>query len=108
MDRFLIRVRLGYPGREDEKKLLKTRGGGDPVDALEPVVDPSQVRELQERVDSIRVDDELTEYALQVVEETRGSPLCALGVSTRGAIAWYRAAQADALAGGRAVCGPDD
>jgi MoxR-like ATPase len=108
MDRFLMRVRLGYPGRDDEKRLLQTRGGGDPVEALEPVVDPSTVRELQERVDGVRVEEELAEYALQVVEETRSSPLCSLGVSTRGAIAWYRAAQAHALAAGRSFCVPDD
>jgi MoxR-like ATPase len=108
MDRFLMRVRLGYPGKDDEKRLLMTRGGGDPVDAVEPVADPARVRALQERVDAVRVDEALAEYALSVIDETRRSPQLALGVSTRGALAWYRAAQAHALASGRAFCVPDD
>jgi MoxR-like ATPase len=108
MDRFLMRIRLGYPGKDDEKRLLQTRGGGDPVEALAAVADPATIRAAQDRVDQIRVDDALADYALAVVEETRRSPLLSLGVSTRGAIAWYRAAQANALAAGRAYCVPDD
>jgi len=108
MDRFLMRVRLGYPGHDDEKRLLMTRGGGDPVDAVEAVADPATLRALQERVDAVKVDESLADYALSIVEETRRSPLLALGVSTRRPIAWYRAAQAHALVSGRAYCLPDD
>jgi MoxR-like ATPase len=108
MDRFLMRIRLGYPGEADEKQLLRTRGGGDPVEALGAVTSTESVRQLQERVDDVRVDEALADYAMAVVAETRRSPQLGLGVSTRGAIAWYRAAQAHALASGRSFCVPDD
>jgi len=108
MDRFLLRIRLGYPGREDERRLLMERGGGDAVDSLRAVTDGDAVRLVQGLVDSVRVEERLAEYALQVVAETRRSPLLSLGVSTRGAIAWYRAAQAYALVCGRDYVLPDD
>ena len=108
MDRFLLRVRLGYPSGEDEREVLRTRGGGDPVEALRAVVDPETVRAVQELVDDVAVDDKLVDYALHIVSESRRSPLLSLGVSTRGGIAWYRAAQAYALVSGRDYCVPDD
>jgi MoxR-like ATPase len=108
MDRFLLRIRLGYPGREDERRLIGERGGNDQVEALRPVTDGETVRALQNLVDGVRVDERLAEYALRVVEESRRSPILALGVSTRGAIGWYRAAQAYALIAGRDYVIPDD
>jgi MoxR-like ATPase len=108
MDRFLLRIRLGYPAAEDEREVLRTRGGDDPVEDLRPVVDLAEVRALQALVDSVLVDERLVDYAMQVVIETRRSALLSLGVSTRGGIAWYRAAQALALASGRDYCVPDD
>jgi MoxR-like ATPase len=108
MDRFLLRIRLGYPASDDEREILRTRGGGDPVEALRPVVDLETVRALQETVDSVSVDDKLVDYSMQIVTESRRSPLLALGVSTRGGISWYRAAQAYALVSGRDYCVPDD
>ena len=76
--------------------------------ALEPVVDLATVRALQDGVETIRVDDALLDYAMTIVEETRRHPSIAVGVSTRGALAWYRAAQAAALADGRDFVVPDD
>jgi len=108
MDRFLLRIRLGYPGRDDERRLLVERGGGDLVEDLRPVTDAATVRVLQEMVDHVRVEERLVDYALAVVEETRRSPILGLGVSPRGAIAWYRAAQAYAVVNGRDFCLPDD
>jgi MoxR-like ATPase len=108
MDRFLMRIRLGYPSPDEEKRLLKTRGAGDPVDELEPVASADVIRALQDRVDAVRVDDSLADYAMAIVGETRRSPMLSLGVSTRGGIAWYRAAQAHALCDGRGFCVPDD
>jgi MoxR-like ATPase len=108
MDRFLMRVRMGYPGREDERQLLRSRGGEDPVASLEPAVSPQVVRQLHELVDEIKVDDSLTDYTLTVVDETRKARELALGVSTRGVLAWYRAAQAAALVAGRRHVIPDD
>jgi MoxR-like ATPase len=108
MDRFLLRIRIGYPGADDERRLLMEHGGEDPVEALRPVTDAEAIRTLTDRVDEVRVDAQLADYALAVVTETRRSPVIALGVSTRGAIAWYRAAQAYALVAGRDYCVPDD
>jgi MoxR-like ATPase len=108
MDRFLLRISLGYPGRAIERELLRERAGGDPVSRLSPVVDLAAVRALQEGVEAIRVEDAIVDYAMALVEETRRHPAIAVGVSTRGALAWYRAAQAAALAAGRAFVVPDD
>jgi len=108
MDRFLLRISLGYPHKGVEKELLKNRQGSDPVAAVQPVVDLSAVRTLQDGVETIRVDDALLDYAMQIIEETRRHPSIAVGISTRGALAWYRAAQAAALAAGRDFVIPDD
>ncbi len=108
MDRFLLRVSIGYPAKSIERDLLKERVGTDPVSALSPVVDLGAVRTLQEAVETIRVDDALVDYAMNLVEETRRHPAISVGVSTRGALAWYRASQAAALAAGRDFVIPDD
>jgi MoxR-like ATPase len=108
MDRFLLRVSLGYPQKGIEKELLKNRHGADPVSGVQPVVDLATVRTLQEGVETIRMDDALLDYAMQIVEETRRHSSIAVGISTRGALAWYRAAQAAALAAGREFVIPDD
>jgi MoxR-like ATPase len=108
MDRFLLRIRLGYPGRDDERKLLLERGGGDAVESLRAVTDGDAIKQVQSLVDGVRVEERLVDYALAVVAETRRSPLLSLGVSTRGAISWYRAAQAFALVSGRDYVIPDD
>jgi len=108
MDRFLLRVSLGYPHKQVERELLRERGGADPVGKVVPVVDLAAVRTLQDGVETIRVDDALVDYAMQIVEETRRHPAIAVGVSTRGVLAWYRATQAAALAAGRDFVIPDD
>jgi len=108
MDRFLLRIRLGYPGRDDERRLLIERGGGDLVEELRPVTDAAALRLVQGMVDHVRVEERLVDYAMGVVEESRRSPVLSLGVSPRGAIAWYRAAQAFAVIHGRDYCIPDD
>ncbi|HEX4454082.1 MAG TPA: MoxR family ATPase [Kofleriaceae bacterium] len=108
MDRFLLRISLGYPQPSVERALLKERGGSDPVANLAPVVDLARVQILQDGVETIRVDDALVDYAMHVVEETRRHPAITVGVSTRGALAWYRASQAGALAAGREFVVPDD
>jgi MoxR-like ATPase len=108
MDRFLLRVSLGYPHKNIERDLLRDRGGTDPVAKLAPIVDLSAVRNLQDCVETIRVDDALVDYAMTIVEETRRHPAISVGVSTRGVLAWYRATQAAALAAGREFVIPDD
>ena len=108
MDRFLLRISLGYPAKAVERELVRERSGGDPVGKLTAVVDLATVRALQEGVEAIRVDDALIDYAMTIIEETRRHPAIAVGVSTRGVLAWYRAAQAAALAAGREFAIPDD
>jgi MoxR-like ATPase len=108
MDRFLLRISIGYPARAIERELLRERAGGDPVARMAPVVDLAAVRALQDGVEAIRVEDAIVDYAMTLIEETRRHPAIAVGVSTRGALAWYRAAQAAALAAGRDFVVPDD
>ena len=108
MDRFLMRISLGYPAKSVERELLRERAGGDPVARLQPVVDLAQVRTLQAAVEGVTVNDALIDYAMSIVEETRRHPAITVGVSTRGVLAWYRGAQAAALAGGREFVIPDD
>jgi len=108
MDRFLLRIRIGYPDRSAERKVVTTRGGGDPLDDLRPVVDLADVLAVQEAAERTHVDESLVEYCEQLVAETRQSPFLILPVSTRGFQAWFRAAQAYALVSGRDYCVPDD
>lgn len=108
MDRFLLRIQIGYPARGVEKDLLRERGGGDPVAELEPAIDHATLRAAQDAVERVTVDDAILDYAMAIVEETRHHAQIAVGVSTRGALAWYRAAQAAALLDGRGYAIPDD
>lgn len=108
MDRFVMRISLGYPQKGVERELVRDRGGSDPVAKLTPVVDLGVIRMLQQSVETIRVDDALIDYALHIVEETRHHPAIAVGVSTRGVLAWHRATQASAMAAGRQFATPDD
>jgi MoxR-like ATPase len=108
MDRFLLRIAIGYPAKLVERELLRDRAGADPVTRLAPVVDLDTVRALQDGVETIRVEDALVDYAMTIIEETRRHPAISVGVSTRGALAWYRAAQGSALAAGRDFVVPDD
>jgi MoxR-like ATPase len=108
MDRFLLRIRMGYPSPEDERRVVTANAFVDPVDAIEAVVDPADVAAIQGAASRVRVDDSLLDYAQRVVEESRKTPMLALGVSTRGFQAWFRAAKAYALTAGRDFAVPDD
>jgi MoxR-like ATPase len=108
MDRFLLRIKMGYPDAASERRVVMAPGGDDPVDDLETAVSAAEVHAIQHAASQVRVDESLLEYAERIVMETRRSPFLALGVSTRGFQAWYRAAQARALAAGREYCVPDD
>jgi MoxR-like ATPase len=106
LDRFLLRIRVGYPGADDERAIL--RGGGPAVDALSQVLSAGDVLELQAQADRVRADDSVLDYLMALVAATRSSPLLALGVSPRGSLALLRAARAHALADGRDFLVPDD
>jgi len=108
LDRFLMRLSMGYPGREEELDLLKAGGAEPELEHLEPVLTSEEVLELQRLVAEVHISDELLEYLLTVVDETRNHEALALGVSTRGCLAWQRSAQAMALVRGRPFVVPDD
>jgi len=107
LDRFLLRIRIGYPSEADERTIL--RGAGSAVvDSLETVLDAADVVELQEAAELVRADDSVVDYVLSIVTATRRSRLLALGVSPRGSLALLRAARAHAMADGRDFLVPDD
>jgi MoxR-like ATPase len=108
LDRFLIRLRIGYPDRAAEKKVLNQHRNGEPVENLRPVLSGEDIRRLQARVRQARVDDSLNDYILSLVEATRNHSDIYLGASTRAALSLYRAAQASALMAGRDYVVPDD
>jgi MoxR-like ATPase len=107
LDRFLLRIRIGYPERADEKTILRGAGVPSP-DALAPVVGADEVLALQEEAERVRGEEALLDYVMALVAATRASPLLALGVSPRGALALLRAARAAALVDGRDYLVPDD
>jgi MoxR-like ATPase len=108
LDRFLLRVRPGYPDRETERAILTQHRAGEPADGLKPVVAAADVVALQARVRAVRVEPAIADYILDIVAATRSHPDLALGASTRAALALYRAAQAHALTDGRDYTVPDD
>jgi MoxR-like ATPase len=108
MDRFFLRLSLGYPGAEDEKVLLRSGGTERELASLPPVLDRVRVFELQDAAEHVRVADRLLDYLHALVAVTRKSGDLRLPVSTRGAQALYRATQAYALVRGRDYATPDD
>ncbi len=108
LDRFLLRISMGYPDREFEASILTSHRTGDPVDEVEPCCDWRRVLEMQAAVKSVAVDDSISGYMLDVVHATRDSTELSVGVSTRGALAWYRAVQSAAFVDGRDYVIPDD
>jgi MoxR-like ATPase len=108
LDRFLMRLRIGYPSVEEERKVLDRPYALHPADILAPVLSTQDVLELQRRIEQVHVDDSVSEYLLAIVQATRQSELLSLGVSTRGALALNNAAKALALVRGREFCLPDD
>ncbi|MCA9188327.1 MAG: AAA family ATPase, partial [Planctomycetales bacterium] len=108
LDRFLMRLSMGYPGREHELRVLASHRSGEPIAELTPVVDPAQVVQLQTAVRDVTVEDSIQEYLLEVVDATRNCEELHVGASTRGALCLYRAAQSLALIEGRDYVIPDD
>ncbi len=108
LDRFLMKVKIGYPDRESERKILTQHRVGEPVDKLKAVLQPNEIVALQLAVRNVNVEPPVAEYIIDLVEATRVHPDVALGVSTRAALAFYRATQAHALLAGRRYVEPDD
>ena len=108
LDRFLMRLRIGYPTPEEEKRILDRPQSLHPADELQPVMTAQEVLDLQQAVEKIRVDDSLMDYLLAIAQRTRHSELLSLGVSPRGALALSKAAKALALVRNRDYCLPED
>jgi MoxR-like ATPase len=109
LDRFLMRIKMGYPSQETEREILKRRTGSeDPIASLRPVADVHEVLAMQESVTQVKVDASLHDYALEIVNRTRKCDQLTLGVSPRGTLMLQRAAQARAFLEGRDYCLPDD
>ncbi len=108
LDRFLLRIAVGYPDRDDELQVLASHRAGEPIDTLEHVLDAEQVVALQHAVRGVSVDDSINAYLLDIVDVTRHSDELRVGVSTRGALCLYRASQALALIENRDFVIPDD
>jgi MoxR-like ATPase len=108
LDRFMLRIRMGYPSRESEKEILRRRTHTRPAAAIESNIEASDVLAMQQEVETVRVEESLLDYALEIVDRTRQSERLTLGVSPRGSLMLQRAAQARAFIEGRNFCLPDD
>ena len=109
LDRFLLRVRIGYPDEAAERVIARRyQASAEPLDAIEPVLDGPRLLGLRDQVRKVRVADEVEAYGVAVVRATRAHPDLQLGASPRASVGLYRAAQASALLAGRDFVLPDD
>ena len=108
MDRFLLKIKLGYPSREDEKVILEKHVFGNILESIEPVLDRRQAQELQEIAQYVFLADSLHQYILDIVEATRNEEAVELALSPRATISMVRAAKALALLKERDYVIPDD
>jgi MoxR-like ATPase len=108
LDRFLLRLRLGYPDREAERRMLDERIANDPLDDLTPVLTKDELVQAIADVRDVRVEPSLREYVLEFIAATRRAGAFLLGASPRASLGWVHAAQALAAIEGRDFCVPDD
>jgi MoxR-like ATPase len=108
LDRFMMRLRMGYPEAADEKEILRRQSLNSAVDHITPVMHSDDVLALQQEVREVGVDESLVDYLIHIVRATRDAEILDLGVSPRGTLALYHAAQALAFINGRDYIIPDD
>ncbi len=108
LDRFLLRVSMGYPQAGSEREILRSEAGAARLDQVRPVATGADVVAMQEEVMQVKVDESLVDYALEIVRRTRETDSLSLGVSPRGSLMLYRAAQAMAYLDGRMFTTPAD
>ena len=108
MDRFMMRLKIGYPERVEEMTLLQGENRMEMASCLEPILSSEEIFACQDRVDRVLVDEVLLEYIMDLVEQSRKSDYLQLGISPRGALHLKKAAQALAFIRGRSYCIPDD
>ena len=108
LDRFMLRIRLGYPDKEEEIEVLDRQQHVHPITQLEQVVSVEELLDAQEAIKEIYIDDQIKQYIVEIVRQTREHPEVYLGSSSRGALAIYRLGQARAAMFGRDFVLPDD
>jgi MoxR-like ATPase len=108
LDRFLMRIRMGYPSRASEKEIIRNHSNPASKEDVAALMDAADVVAMQEAVSKVKVEDALLDYALEIVDRTRQTEQLSLGVSPRGAVMLHRGAQARAYLEGRDYCVPDD
>ncbi|RME45767.1 MAG: MoxR family ATPase [Caldilineae bacterium] len=108
VDRFMMRLSLGYPTEAEENEILRRHRQADPIESLAAVTEPETLLAVQRQVRDIRVEESVQQYIVQVVQATRNHPAVELGASPRGSLALYRGAQALAAIRGRDFVLPDD
>jgi MoxR-like ATPase len=108
LDRFLLRTSIGYPERDIERQVLLTHRDGEPVNALKSVVSTDELLAAQQTAREVKFEETLMEYLLNIVEATRQHEGFQVGVSTRGALSYYRGCQARAITESRDYVTPDD
>ncbi len=108
LDRFMLRIHVGYPPRDAERRLLVDHRAGEPVDTMASIASAEEIAQLQRSAQMIEVDESISDYLLDIVHATRDHADIRVGASTRGALLLYRAAQSRALLQGRSYVVPDD
>lgn len=108
LDRFLIRIELGYPPREEEKRMLFEQKEKEPWDLIQPIVEKEEILEMQREVKKIKVEDSIADYILNLIKATRESPYFLRGASPRASLMLMKASQARAFLDGRSYVVPDD
>ncbi|HRP62529.1 MAG TPA: MoxR family ATPase [Phycisphaerales bacterium] len=108
LDRFLMRISLGYPAPDDESRILRKQPARTALTTLEPVLESDDVLALQEAVDRVKVDDALVDYIISLAAATREDDDLQIGLSPRGSLALSQAAKATAILNGRDYCIPED
>jgi len=108
LDRFLLRIGVGYPAPADELKMLYARQRSNPLSLVEEVCTKQDLLTMQAAVREVEVKESVAKYLLAIIARTRAEADLELGVSPRGALAFFRASQARALLAGRTYVSPDD
>jgi MoxR-like ATPase len=108
LDRFLMKIEVGYPDAMAEKEILKRFTNGNRNHVPQPVLTPADVLGLQDESRKVHIDEQIVDYMLHIVNRTRKHPDVELGVSPRGTVGLFRAVQAMALVEGRSYALPDD
>jgi MoxR-like ATPase len=108
IDRFMVRLSIGYPSTEEQMEILKANRYTNPIESIVPVVSKESIKEIQNYLESVKISDDVLRYAIELCEKTRVHPLVELGVSPRGVIALSRMAKANAVLEERNYVVPGD